>query len=58
MTLYEKVITIYPELLDIPMAFCNGLITLQDDLDGEGAYIAEWNYEKPPPTEAQLNLYV
>ncbi|MEC0231277.1 XkdW family protein [Paenibacillus alba] len=27
---------------------------VQDDSDGNGAYIAQWNLEKPKPTEAEL----
>ena len=31
-------------------------VKLQDDSDGKGAYIAEWNItEKPKPTDAELN---
>lgn len=55
MSLYEKVTTIYPELKETPMAFSNGVIILQDNADGEGAFIAHWAYEKPEPTEEQLN---
>lgn len=30
-------------------------VILQDDSDGKGAYIKEWNLDIPKPTEAQLN---
>ena len=30
-------------------------VLLQDDSDGNGAYIKEWNLDIPKPTEAQLN---
>jgi hypothetical protein len=46
MTLYEKIIAIYPELTSDD--FCT-IIRLQDDSDGIGAYIREWNYSKPIP---------
>jgi hypothetical protein len=48
MTLYETIISIYPEL-DGSSAFQNGIIILQNDSDGLGDYIAEWNYPQPVP---------
>jgi hypothetical protein len=30
-------------------------IVLQNDSDGKGTYIKEWNLDIPKPTEAQLN---
>ena len=52
MTLYEKIKTIYPELTDTD--FLN-VITLQNDSDGKGDYIKEWNHPTlPKPTEDQL----
>ena len=48
-TLYEIIIETYPELLDDKSVFTNGTITLQDDSDGLGAFIREWNYLKPIP---------
>jgi len=52
MTLYEKILTIYPELINCDFAF--GPITLQDDGDGE-AYIAKWEHPSlTQPTESQL----
>jgi hypothetical protein len=53
MTLYEKIISIYPELAAYDFAF--GDIRLQNDSDGKGDYIAKW--EHPPlamPTAEQL----
>ena len=29
-------------------------VMLQDDSDGKGAYIKEWNFDIAPPTDAQL----
>ena len=58
MTLYEKIISIYPELnvSDIRQnPFASGVITLQNDSDGRGDYIAAWNHPTlPRPTEEQL----
>lgn len=52
MTLYEKVKALYPELQD--MDFMT-VITLQDDSDGRGAYIAKWDHPTlPRPTEEEL----
>jgi hypothetical protein len=48
MTLYEKILSVYPELQDTD-TFATGVILLQDDSDGIGAYIREWNYNKPLP---------
>ncbi len=53
MTLYEKIIAIYPELTS--MDFMT-VITLQNDSDGNGDYIAKWDHPTlPRPTEDQLN---
>lgn len=56
MTLYEKIISVYPELTVTPQkdVFASGIITLMDDADGNGAYIAKWNYEKPIPQGLKL----
>ena len=54
MNLYEKIISIYPELADFD--FASGVIRLQNDSDGKGDYIKEWNHPTlPRPTEEQLN---
>lgn len=53
MTLYEKILQIYPELTTYDFAF--GDIRLQNDSDSKGEYIAKW--EHPTfirPTEEQL----
>lgn len=53
MNLYEKIIQIYSELAKFD--FGNGLIVLQNDLDGRGDYIKEWNHPTlPRPTDEQL----
>ena len=52
MTLYEKIIAIYPELTS--MDFMT-VITLQNDSDGNGDYIAKWDHPTlPRPTDEQL----
>jgi hypothetical protein len=52
MTLPEKIKAIYPELQDSD--FLN-TIRLQNDSDGKGDYIKEWNHPTlPKPTEEQL----
>lgn len=53
MTLYEKIISFYPELANFD--FASGIIALQNDSDGRGDYIAKWEHPTlPRPTEEQL----
>lgn len=47
MTLYDIITTVYPELQNAD--FLKEKIILQDDSDGQGAYIAKWEYTKPIP---------
>ena len=47
MTLSNTIKEFYPELADIGL--WDAGIYLQDDADGVGAYIREWNYSKPIP---------
>ena len=52
MTLYEKIITLYPSLTQQDFL---DTIRLQNDSDGKGDYIAAWNHPTlPRPTEEQL----
>ena len=52
MTLYEQIKALYPELTDRDFMFT---ITLQNDSDGRGDYIAKWEHPTlPRPTEEQL----
>jgi hypothetical protein len=52
MNLYEKIMALYPELQ--PQDFMT-IITLQNDSDGSGDYIAKWEHPTlPRPTEEQL----
>ena len=54
MELWEKIAEAYPEIADNDYAaFCREII-LQDDSDGKGAYILEWNYSKPLPAGLKL----
>ena len=54
MTLYEKIISLYPELATYDFAF--GKIILQNDSDGRGDYIALWNHPTlARPTQEQLD---
>ena len=52
MTLYEKIKVLYPELTDHDFMT---VITLQNDSDGKGDYIAKWEHPTlAKPTEEQL----
>lgn len=54
-TLYEKIIQIYPELTDADFMPGRGTIMLQNDSDGRGDYIREWNHATlAKPTDEQL----
>jgi hypothetical protein len=55
MTLYEKIIAIYPELTLNDFDFAYGKIKLQNDSDGKGDYIAKWEHPTlPRPTDEEL----
>ncbi len=52
MTLYEKIKALYPELQDVDFITT---IRLQNDSDGRGDYIKEWNHPTlPRPTDEEL----
>lgn len=52
MTLYEKIMALYPELTNRDF---KTVIRLQNDSDGRGDYIAKWEHPTlPRPTEEQL----
>ena len=52
MTLYEKIIALYPSLTDKDFLT---VITLQNNSDGKGDFIAKWEHPTlPRPTEEQL----
>ena len=51
--MYDKLIKIYPELADFD--FASGVITIQNDSDGKGDYIAKWEHPTlAKPTAEQL----
>jgi hypothetical protein len=51
--MYDKIIKIYPELVNFD--FASGVIQLQNDSDGKGDYIAKWEHPTlTRPTEAEL----
>ena len=53
MSLYEKIMKIHPSLKDEDF---NTVITLQNDSDGKGDYIAEWKHETlKQPTQSELD---
>lgn len=53
MDLFTIITETYPELT--PDDFRAGAkVVLRDDSDGLGAYIYEWNYDKPIPSELKL----
>ena len=50
--MYQKIKTLYPELTDRDFLT---VITLQNDSDGKGDYIASWNHPTlARPTEDEL----
>jgi hypothetical protein len=52
--LYDKIISIYPELSEKDFNPITGTIKLRNDSDGKGDYIEEWNHptlEKPTDEE-------
>jgi hypothetical protein len=51
MTLYDKIMTIYPQLEQQDFMTT---ITLQNNSDGKGDYIAKWEHTLPRPTDEQL----
>jgi hypothetical protein len=53
MTIYDKIISVYPEL-ENSMEFVRGSILIQDDSDGEGDYLVKWEYDKPIPKGLKL----
>jgi hypothetical protein len=44
MDLYQKIISIYPQLTIDNFLPITGTIVLQDDSDGNGQYIKSWNH--------------
>jgi len=56
MSLYKKIITLYPSLNDTDFNYVTGTIKLQNDSDGRGDYIAKWEHPTlARPTQEQLD---
>jgi hypothetical protein len=54
--LYNKIKTIYPSLTDADFDSRTGTITLQDNSDGKGPFIAKWEHPTlTRPTQTQLD---
>lgn len=54
MDLYDAIMAIYPDLKESD--FFDNVIILQNDSDGRGDYIREWNHPTyPKPTDEQLS---
>jgi hypothetical protein len=55
MSLFEKIISIYPELTIEEFSPFTGTIKLQNDSDGKGDYIAKWEHPTlAKPTDEEL----
>lgn len=53
--MYDKLIKLYPELTIEDFLPFKGTIFLQNDSDGKGDYIKEWNHPTlSKPTDEQL----
>jgi hypothetical protein len=53
--MFEKIISIYPELTVTDFHPVRGTILLQNDSDGKGDYIAKWEHPTlPRPTDEEL----
>jgi hypothetical protein len=57
MTLNEKILIMYPDLVGIECSYRNPdrPYIIQDDSDGKGPYIKEWHDPRPQPTQQQLD---
>lgn len=54
MKLYQKILALKPNLTTDDFMY-TGTIMLQDDSDGKGAYIKEWNHPtETRPTDEEL----
>lgn len=55
MTLYEKIMALYPSLTEADFSPFGGVIRLRNDSDGRGDYIESWDHPTLlRPTDAQL----
>lgn len=55
MNLYDKILALRPNLTSEDFYPTNGTIVLQNDSDGKGDYIKEWNHPtETRPTDEEL----
>lgn len=54
MDLLNEIMAFYPDLTTQDFNPETGSIYLRDDSDGQGAYIAKWEYSKPIPDGLKL----
>lgn len=54
MSLFDKIIAVYPELTNEDFDPFTGSIWLRNDSDGAGDYIARWDYSQPIPAGLKL----
>lgn len=54
-TLYEKIKQLRADVSDSDFDIIGGTIMLQNDSDGNGDYIKEWNHANTKPTQAELD---
>jgi hypothetical protein len=53
--MFEKIISIYPQLTNNDFHPIRGTITIQNDSDGKGDYIAKWEHPTlAKPTDEEL----
>jgi hypothetical protein len=56
MALYDKILTLRPNLSAADFEPATGTIMLQNDSDGKGDYIKEWNHPtETKPTQEELD---
>ena len=56
MALYDKIVTLRPNLTQEDFYPDTGTIMLQNDSDGKGDYIKEWNHPtETKPTQEELD---
>lgn len=56
MSLYDKIVALRPELKVEDFNPIHGVITIQDDSDGFGPYIARWEHSSAQPSDEELGI--
>jgi hypothetical protein len=57
MTLYDKIMALYPSLIQEDFTPISGTISLKNDSDGKGDYIAKWEHPTlAKPTDDALGI--